>query len=65
MKLGKLTIQFYREGFQDFEKFQDAVREFMNRAVVRIGLDGAMPHTPFFRRTRYATVLYDKRNVSN
>ncbi len=26
MKLGKLTIQFYREGFQDFEKFQDAVR---------------------------------------
>jgi len=26
MKLGKLTMQFFRDGFQDFEKFKGEVR---------------------------------------
>ena len=36
----------------------------MNSFVIRICFVGAMPHTPFFRRTRYATGLQYKRNVS-
>ena len=38
--------------------------EFVNSFVIRICFLGAMPHTPFFRRTRYATALHDKRDVS-
>ena len=48
MKLGKLTIQFYREGFQDFEKFQDAVRGIYEQSGGQDWIRWSYAPYPFF-----------------